>query len=276
MPSPDTIRGLQRGLQVLHVLQSTSIASLHDIHISTRISKPSLLRILKTLEQAGLVSRRLVDGRYRIGSGLSHLARKGDRYDRVAEAAAPVFDRLCRKVLWPSDLLVPAGDHMERRETSRSQSPFLLRPTSSATSVGQPVGWLLTAVGRAYLAFCPNKERETILRRLRKTNKPDDRLAHDPKQLERILAETRQRGYGTRDPIFTGGVYGGTPTDDGLAGIAVPLLDRARVHGSINLLWIRTAFTVEEFAARHLADLQAAAAEIVDTLRQQPGHQRAL
>jgi IclR family mhp operon transcriptional activator len=40
-----------------------------------------------------------------------------------------------------------------------------------------------------------------------------------------------------------------------------------RVHGSINILWIRTAFTVEEFAARHLADLQAAAAEIVESLR---------
>jgi IclR family mhp operon transcriptional activator len=274
MPSSETIRGLQRGLQVLHVLQSTSIASLHDIHLSTRISKPSLLRILKTLEQAGLVSRRLVDGRYRIGSGLSQMARKDDRYDRVAEAAAPVFDRLCRKVLWPSDLLVPAGDHMERRETNRSRSPFLLRPTSSATAVGQPVGWLVTAVGRAYLAFCPDKEREAILRRLRKTNRPDDRLVHDPKRLDKILAETRQRGYGTRDANYTGGVYGGTPIDDGLAGIAVPLLDRTRVHGSINLLWIRTAFTVEGFAARHLADLQVAAAEIVDTLRQQPGHQR--
>jgi IclR family mhp operon transcriptional activator len=39
------------------------------------------------------------------------------------------------------------------------------------------------------------------------------------------------------------------------------------VHGSINILWIKTAFTVEEFAARHLADLQAAAAEIVEVLK---------
>src|SRR6266545_5912267 len=175
MQRSDTIRGLQRGLQVLHVLQSSAICSLHDVHVATRISKPSLLRILNTLERAGLVSRRLADGHYRI-SALTRDARKRDRYDRVAEAAAPVFDRLCRKVLWPSDLLVPAGDHMERRETNRSRSPFLLRPTSSATAVGQPVGWLLTAVGRAYLAFCPDKEREAILRRLRKTNRPDDRL----------------------------------------------------------------------------------------------------
>jgi IclR family transcriptional regulator, mhp operon transcriptional activator len=98
-------------------------------------------------------------------------------------------------------------------------------------------------------------------------HKPDDRLAREPRRLEKILAETRQRGYGTRDPTFLGGHYGSTPFDDGLAAIAVPLLDQARVHGSINILWIKTAFTVEEFAGRHLADLQTAAREIVHSIQ---------
>jgi IclR family transcriptional regulator, mhp operon transcriptional activator len=83
-----------------------------------------------------------------------------------------------------------------------------------------------------------------------------------------IIAITRERGFGTRDPGFSGGRYGELPIDDKLAAIAVPLLDRKRVHGSINLLWIRTAFSIDEFAARHLADLQAAAAEVVDALQE--------
>src|SRR5947207_13029338 len=111
------MKGLARGLQVLRDLQSSPIASLHDIYLATRISKPSLLRILNTLEHSGLVSRRLADGHYRM-SAFSHMARKGDRYDRVAEAAAPVLDRLCRKVRWPSDLMVPPGAHMELRQTA--------------------------------------------------------------------------------------------------------------------------------------------------------------
>ena len=72
-----------------------------------------------------MVTRRLADGRYRL-SALTSVVRKRDRYDGVAEAAAPVLVRLCRKVKWPSDLFVPAGDHMERRETSRPYSPFFL------------------------------------------------------------------------------------------------------------------------------------------------------
>jgi len=48
--------------------------------------------------------------------------------------------------------------------------------------------------------------------------------------------------------------------------IAVPLLDRTRVHGSINILWVKSAFTIDQFADRHSADLRAAAAEIVNSL----------
>lgn len=265
MQRADTIRGLERGLQVLRALQSQPIASLHDIYIATAISKPSLLRILHTLERAGLVTRRLADGYYRL-STFSGVVRKRDRYDRVAEAAAPVLVRLCEKVKWPSDLMVPAGDHMERRETSRPHSPFILQSNLDGHLVGERVGWLMTGVGRAYLAWCPEKEREGILQRLRKSDKPWDRLARDPKRLDKILSETRQRGYATRDPGFVGGTYDGPQRDDALAAIVVALSDGTRVHGSINILWIKTAFTVEEFAARHLVDLQAAAREIVSSL----------
>jgi IclR family transcriptional regulator, mhp operon transcriptional activator len=268
MAKTDTIRGLQRGLEVLKALQASSILSLHEIYLATGISKPSLLRILHTLEKSGMVSRRLADGHYRINT-VASAPRKRDRYDRVAEAAAPILDRLCQKVSWPSDLFVPTGDHMERRETSRSQTPYFSHP-SYLTRVGQPVNWLMTGVGRAYLAFCPAQERDAIIQLLRKSDQLEDQLARDSKRLERILGETRARGYGTRDPAFAGGLYR-APTDDGLAGIAVPLIDRVRVHGSINILWIRTAMTIEECASRYLADLKAAAAEIVSSLKSRAG-----
>lgn len=260
------MRGLERGLQVLEVLRSTATASLHEVHEATGIPKPSLLRILATLSKHGLVSRRLADGRYRY-SDFGAIPRRRDRYAHIAEAAVPVLDRLCRKVLWPSDLMVPAGNHMERCETSQAHSPFFPHRTQR-NRVGQPVGWLLTGVGRAYLAFCPEPERERILRRLRKSKKPEDRLARYPKRLDQILAETRARGYATRDPMFTGGTYGGPARNDGLASIAVPLLGHRNVYGSLNILWIKSAFSVEQFAERHLADLQQAASEIVEAVDQ--------
>lgn len=53
------------------------------------------------------------------------------------------------------------------------------------------------------------------------------RLAREPERLNAILAETRARGYGTRDASYTGGYYGGPPHADGLLAIAVPLRDGA-------------------------------------------------
>jgi DNA-binding IclR family transcriptional regulator len=73
MEKSSTIRGLERGLQVLQLLQSDPILSLHELHLTTRISKQSLLRILATLEQSGLVSRRLGDGRYRVSASLTRM-----------------------------------------------------------------------------------------------------------------------------------------------------------------------------------------------------------
>jgi len=258
-----TIRSLERGLTVLQALQESPISSLHELYERTGISKPALLRILQTLETSGFVARRLADGRYRLSSNLTNLVRKRDQHEAVAEAAAPVLDRLCQKVSWPSDLMVPAGDHMEVRESSRVRTPFSIYFLNHR--MGTPVNWVLTAVGRAYLAFCPDRERERILARLRKSEAAENRLARDTRRFERILADTRQRGYATRDPTFAGGYYG-QPFPDGLAGIAVPLLDRGRVHGVINIIWVKAARTVDDMVRDHLADLQSAAADIVGSL----------
>ena len=262
MTKSNTIRGLERGLQVLLAFETSPICALQDLYALTRIPKPSLLRILLTLEQAGLIARRLADGRYRISANVTRMVRQRDRYESVAEAAAPVLERLGQAIACPASFVVPAGDHMELREFSRARNLVMVNPDR----IGDPIPWLLSGVGRAYLAFCPDEERQDILALLRKSDQPENRLAHDPKRLERIFAETRQRGYGTRDPSNIGGFYGRPPFPDGLAGIAVPLLDRKRVHGCIALRWPKSSYSIEQFAARHLADLKAAAEEIVRSL----------
>ncbi|NJO23942.1 MAG: helix-turn-helix domain-containing protein [Sphingomonadales bacterium] len=102
------IRVLERGLRVFKTLQQSAALTLADLHEATGLPKPTLLRILVTLEGAGMVHRGIDDRRYRISARLTRVARKADRSDRVAEAAAPVLDRLCKKIIWPSDLAVPA------------------------------------------------------------------------------------------------------------------------------------------------------------------------
>ncbi len=78
---------------------------------------------------------------------------------------------------------MPAGDHLEIMETSRTLSPFVL----DSGRIGNRINWLMTAIGRAYLAFRPADERQRIVARLRKTRTPQGRLAAEPKRRCRFL-----------------------------------------------------------------------------------------
>ena len=236
------VRALNRGLDVLQAIHASKAVSLQDLHLATGLPKPTLLRILKTLMIRGLVWQRLADGAYIAGYTFS--ARAGASVDEeahLAEAAAPILTNLGQRVRWPSVLAVPRLDHMAVIETNRPISYFkyILR-----APLGFRINMLRSASGRTYLAFCPQEECAAIVGRLANSQRPGDALAQNPERLQRILAETRRRGYGTRDPDF-GGNYDQprSRANDGRNSIAVPILVREGIAGCINLTWIAKVAT---------------------------------
>jgi len=117
--------------------------------------------------------------------------------------------------------MVPAGDHMEIRESSRVRTPFT--GYFMHDRIGTPINWCCPpSVGRTSLTVRKMSAKK-ILALMRRSDKAENRLARDTRRIERVLADTRAKGYGTRDPSFGGGAYG-RQAPDGLAGIAVPLL----------------------------------------------------
>lgn len=244
----------------MRALERCGTASLHELHIETGLHRTTLLRILLTLEQQALVRRGLADGLYRNTFELRRMTDALNEFDRLAEIAGPVLSRLCAKVKWPTDLMVRNGNFMEIRETSRLQTPFMV----NRDEIGHRVALPMTAVGRAYLAFCPAAERDEIITALRATGHPADQPAREQTKLNSILEETRAQGYATRDKAYRGGNYADSSFfDDGLNAIAVPLSTPDTVLGCINLLWVRQAVPTDRFVADNLDDLRAAADEIV-------------
>lgn len=254
------IRAIERGISVMRALEALGTASLHQLHETTGLHRTTLLRILLTLEQQELVRRGLGDGLYRNTFGLRRMTGALDEFDRLAEIAGPVLGRLCDTVKWPSDLMVRNGLFMEIKETSRRQTPFLV----NRDEIGHRVGFAVTAVGRAYLAFCPRAEHDEILDGLRASTHPADQIARNPESLEPVLEQVRAQGYATRDEYYLGGNYGeGTFFDDGLSAISVPIRTGEQVLGCVNLVWMRQAVPASDFVADHLAHLRAATDEIV-------------
>ena len=95
MAEPKTIRALERGLEVMEYLQHKGAATLNDIYKATQLPRPTLLRILRTLEIGGLVRRGIGDGLYRNSFRLQRFAENLDESDLLAEIAAPVRRHHC-------------------------------------------------------------------------------------------------------------------------------------------------------------------------------------
>ena len=53
----DCIRSVERAIDVLQALNRRPISTLGDLHCETGLPKPSIVRLLRTLEAKGLAAR---------------------------------------------------------------------------------------------------------------------------------------------------------------------------------------------------------------------------
>lgn len=261
-----TIRALERGLDVLSMLQAAKAASLHDLHRTTGLAKATLMRLLLTLERRGLVWQRMADGAYLPSHTPQARARHLDDENHLVEVASPVLEQLVQRVDWPSILAVPRLDYMEVIETNRPRSYFHHIPLGP---IGFRINMLRSATGRAYLAFCGEAEREAVLARLRASHQAGDALARNAAWVARMLNETRRQGYSVRQPDF-GGHYDKPRSawDDGRNSIALPIAVGGAVIGCVNLTWIAKVAPVQEIVQRHLGSLKEATAEIARRMQE--------
>ena len=245
-----SVRSLERGLLVLEMIQKDGSCSLAELHAQTQLSRATILRSLRTLEEQGWITRD-DQAQYRPGPKLNPKGKSG-RSQGIANLARPVLDELGKKAPWPADVAVLRGASMVIVRSSRNQAPFPIKPNV----IGRKPCLLRSALGRAYIAFCPAGERETLLAALRRSTDPDNRLALAPRWVDRMIAECREQGYAVREP----GYYAGFD-DEGpeVCSIATPVLQGEHVIACINLMWVMGTQSVPEFARMYLPDLRGAA-----------------
>lgn len=249
----ETVRGLERGLTVMKALDGAPGMALRDLHRQTGLPKPTLLRILSTLESHGYVRRRMADGSWRRTARMVETQQSVLR-NLLMDVGGEVLDELCRDISWPSDLAVYDRGEMLILDTSRSKTPFVI----NMTGVGYRVPMLQTGLGRAWLAFCLDAEREAILAELAKSKRPFDRLVHEPDYVKAAIEETRAKGYGLRAAGFTLRAKGEEKTD----GIGVPVMIGGRVIACISFVWTLPALNEKKVVKLYLKRLFDAAARI--------------
>ncbi len=186
------VRALNRGLDVLLELNRLERAPINTLANAVRLPRTTTYRILETLRSAGYVDRDLHDDCYRLTIMVRALSDGFGDEAMVAHIAKPHLLALGVQIVWPVAVATPSGSAMMIRETTDRQSPLALEQYSA----GIRVPMLGSAAGRAYLAFCSAQQRDALLELLSSSSLPEDRVARNRLEVERLLNETRTQGFG--------------------------------------------------------------------------------
>lgn len=236
------MRGVVRTLAVIRALNARNGARVTHISRTTGIPRPSLYRILDALCELGYVRRRGEGEHYELTVLVRSLSEGFNDEDWISAIALPAMQALQKQIVWPTDLVTFFDNAMFVRETTRQVSPL----TIDRVRIGERLPLLLSASGRAYLAYCEAAEREAILKNLAKSADPADALTRDRRYVADVIARTRRNGYGQRH----GEVYPET------GAIAVPVRHADRVIACLNITFIASVLTVDEAASRYLGMLR--------------------
>lgn len=248
MADPPLVRGLMRGLDVLHALNEQNFSTVLELSKKTGLPRPTVYRLLNTLVAAGYVTVGARKETYQLTIMVRSLSDGFDDEAWVTDVAGPILFELGQEVVWPTDLATFDRDAMVLRETTHSHSPLSINREHAGFRT--PV--LGSSLGKAYLANCPPERQKMILRHLATTNGPDAALVKDRKTVDHIIAQTLKDGYGSRE----GGMSSGTGS------IAVPIMRSGQPVAAINMHYILSALSLTEVVERYLGPLRSAAKRI--------------
>lgn len=239
----DGVRALRRGLAVLRYINSVGGAGVSAIARALDIPRPTIYRLLQTLEEEGYVAFSASSTQVRVTRLAASLGDGYAAHSRVCQAAGPVFGEYGPRLVWPLDLTVYENAAMVVQETTHTRSPLSI----DRGMIGYRLPMLRTSAGRAYLAFCRLEERAMIIDHVRRLDDPEDRPFLDEGWLSRVIEETRQRGFAVRD----GGEFRPKTSS-----IALPVMIEDRIQAVVSMIWIRSALSLDEAIEAHLATMQ--------------------
>lgn len=246
------VRGLSRGLHILRALNRVpgGIATTTELANACGLHRTTVKRLLETLRAEGLVRHGERDGQYYLTFGVRRLSEGFQDESWVSEAATPLMHASVKDLLWPCDLTTMEAGFMVVRESTHRWSSL----SQHHAMIGQKMPMFVTAAGRAYLAACTEEEFEAVMGILRKRSDWVGDWAREKKRIERMIRETRKRGYGVN--------MGEWVTEPHFGGIAVPVHAGSKLLGSISIIVPNNVVSAKDLKERFVPRLEKLAMAI--------------
>lgn len=246
------VRGLTRGLAVLRALNEApaGIASVTDLARATGLHRTTVKRLLETLRREGLVHLKDEGTSHSLGFEVRRLSEGYVAADWIGRIAAPAMRTHLRALSWPSDLATPDNGFMIVRGSTHRASLL----SQHRATIGIRIPLLVSSLGRAWLAWCTDEERAATLALLRARTDAIGEQARDTRYVERILRETRKRGYA---------VNRGEWLEEGsVIAIGLPIMAGDHAIGAINIVLQRSMVSEADVTRRDTPLVRELAREI--------------
>ena len=219
------------------------------LHKETGLPKPTLVRFLATLCNAGFVTSVRRHSGYQLTSLVRTLASGYHGDPLIVEAGATIARRVTREIRWPVSIALPDASGVRVRFSTASESP--MSPFHS--TINMHLGFFLRALGRAYLAFSEPSQVETYVRQAIAEGAEGHKLARDREGLHSLIASIRWKGYSLRDREIE------PKSSDTLA---VPIFLDGAVRATLGTTYFRSALRCEAAIDRLATVLKQASREI--------------
>lgn len=240
------VRALERGIDVLLVLNQFNGLSIADLTAKLDLPRPTVFRLLKTLAEEGYVVRSPSDSRYRLTPKVRELS-DGWRPDSwISAIAQPVVQRLAKEAVWP----LAIATLREGRVLVELSTDNDCRLLVSRSAAGTNVPFLWSSAGYVFLAYSDAETRAALLARAFDTETTTIKNhALDLDKVNARIAETSAQGYSfLPSRSFTS--------------IAVPLWQNGKVIAAFGLRYYLTGPVPEDQKAEFIALLKKGAAEM--------------
>lgn len=249
------VEAVRRALEILRTVNRLRIASVTAIHAATHLPKPTIIRMLETLMADGYIARDNMFGGYRVTCRVHELTRGYDGISMVIEASRAPAIELTQRIKWPIGIGVLDGTAISIQFWTGAISPWA--HTNTVLGLRPPLQ--SSAMGRAYMAYCPDDERERILACLYTDPHIDFDSEKETKfrQLLARLRSTGSAGFTVRDP---------RTEPKQMTTLAMPLMYEDRVLATISVSFYKSAVPLQNIAKQIVAPLGETRRKIEENL----------
>ena len=223
-PTVQGAAAVTKGLRLLQVIAELGgDATIRHIQAQLGMPRPTVYRLLNTLEQEGFVERNPVGGEYVLGRELLRLTQQSLARSSLQERSRAVLRAIGKQTGETVHLGVPFGCHMTFVDKVESAEAVRM-----ASYIGMPVPMHSTSVGKAYLAALDEVTQEQYLAQLI-LEPVTQRTCTTLDALRSELRVTRERGYAIDDEenelgiiCFGQAVRGADGRIEGAISVSVP------------------------------------------------------